>query len=385
MTRRKVVFVTGTRADFGKVKSLISALLEDDARFEVHVFATGMHMEPQYGFTVTEIEKCGFPNVYRYINQTAHGVMDRILANTTLGFGDYVRMLRPDMIVVHGDRVEALAGAVVGALNNVPVAHIEGGEVSGTIDEHIRHAVSKMCHFHFVSNDDARRRLLQLGEEPDSVFVIGSPDLDIMSSPDLPGIDETKAHYDIPFDSYAILAYHPVTTSLHSLRQDVEELIAAARDSGRRYVAIYPNSDQGSELIFEAYEEHLEGRDWVRMFPSIRFEYFLTLLRHADFVIGNSSMGVREAPFYGVPTVNVGDRQNGRSTNTDILHVPPRRADILAAIEKAAELRLEPVQEFGDGESHLRFRDVLRAEDIWRTSLQKYFRDVPLAGLDVVP
>jgi UDP-N-acetylglucosamine 2-epimerase (hydrolysing) len=385
VSARKIAFVTGTRADFGKIKSLIATLLEDDEQFEVHIFATGMHMEPQYGFTVTEIEKCGFPNIYRFINQSAHGVMDRILAHTTLGFGDYVRVTRPDMIVVHGDRVEALAGAIVGALNNVPVAHIEGGEVSGTIDEHIRHAVSKMCHFHFVSNDDARRRLLQLGEEPDSVFVIGSPDLDIMSSPDLPALEETKAHYGIPFERYAILAFHPVTTSLHSLRHDVEEVIAAARESGRRFVAIYPNSDQGSELIFEAYEEHLDGQDWVRLFPSIRFEYFLTLLRHADFVLGNSSMGIREAPCYGVPTINVGDRQNGRSTNENILHVEPDRGAILSAIDRAGTLELEPVQEFGDGDSHLRFREVLRGDDIWRTSLQKYFRDVPLAGLDVVP
>ena len=384
MSVRKIAFMTGTRADFGKIKSLIAALLED-AQFEVHIFVTGMHMEPQYGFTVTEIEKCGFPNIYRFINQTAHGVMDRILANTTLGFGDYVRVTRPDMIVVHGDRVEALAGAIVGSLNNVPVAHIEGGEVSGTIDEHIRHAVSKMCHFHFVSNDEARRRLMQLGEEPDSVFVVGSPDIDIMTSPDLPGLDETKAHYDIPFERYGILAFHPVTTSLHSLRHDVEEIVAAARESGERFVAIYPNSDLGSELIFEAYEEHLVGQDWVRVFPSIRFEYFLTLLRHAAFVLGNSSMGIREAPFYGVPTVNVGDRQNGRSPNPNILHVAPQRAAILDAIAKTGLLDLEPVREFGNGESHLRFRDVLRGEDIWQTSLQKYFRDMPLAGLDVLP
>jgi UDP-N-acetylglucosamine 2-epimerase (hydrolysing) len=381
---RKIVFLTGTRADFGKIKSLIATLLEDE-RFEVHVFATGMHMEPQYGFTVTEIEKCGFPNIYRYINQTAHGVMDRILAHTTIGFGDYVRVLGPDMIVVHGDRVEALAGAIVGSLNNVPVAHIEGGEISGTIDEHIRHAASKMCHFHFVSNDDACRRLLQMGEDPDSVFVIGSPDLDIMSSPDLPDLAETKAHYDIPFDRYSILAFHPVTTGLHTLRHDVEEVIAAARDSGKRFVAIYPNSDIGSELIFEAYEKHFADRDWVRVFPSIRFEYFLTLLRSAEFVLGNSSMGIREAPFYGVPTINVGDRQNGRSANVDILHVPPRREDILAAMERAATLKLVPVQEFGDGESHIQFRDVLRGDEIWKTSLQKYFRDVPLAGLDMTP
>lgn len=381
---RKVVFVTGTRADFGKLKSLIRAL-DEDPRFAVHIFATGMHMESKYGSTVVEIEKCGFRNIYRYINQSSAGIMDRILAQTTLGFGDYVRMVRPDLIVVHGDRVETLAGAIVGALNNVPVAHVEGGEVSGTIDEHIRHSVTKMCHLHFVSNEEAKRRLLQLGEVPDSIHVIGSPDIDIMTSPGLPTIEEARGHYEIPFEEYGILAFHPVTTSLSTLRHDVEELLAAAKESGRKFVGIAPNSDQGSEIIFEAYEERLAGADWIRMFPSVRFEYFLVLLKHAELVLGNSSMGIREAPFYGVPTVNVGNRQHGRSGNPDILNVPAERTAVLGAIREALRKKLAPVSEFGDGRSHIRFREVLSDASIWEGSLQKYFRDVPLAAMDVVP
>jgi UDP-N-acetylglucosamine 2-epimerase (hydrolysing) len=385
-TRRKIVFLSGTRADFGKLKSLIRTLLHDPPRFEVHIFATGMHMDPKYGFTVLEFEKCNFPNVYRYINQSSGGTMDQALGSTILGFGQYVRLIQPDLVVVHGDRSEALAGAIVGSLNNVLVAHIEGGELSGTVDGLIRHSVSKMSHLHFVSNPEARRRLVQLGEDPESVFVIGSPDIDIMTSPDLPSLADVKAHYEIAFSEYGILAYHPVTTSLASLRDEVRELTRAVLDSGRDWVVIYPNNDEGSELILQRYLEVFSHQARVRMFPSLRFEAALVLLRHASLVLGNSSMGIREAPYYGTPTVNVGPRQEGRTNNPQILNVPARHESILAAIEAAAARRgLRPVREWGQGDSHVRFRRQLERAEIWQTPVQKIFRDIPVPPIPRAP
>jgi len=374
---KKVAFLTGTRADFGKLKSLIRTL-NDDNRFEVHLFVTGMHMEPKYGYTVEEVKKCGFPNIYPFINQASQGRMDTSLGHTILGFGDYVRLVKPDLIVVHGDRSEALAGAMVGALHNIPVAHIEGGEVSGTIDEHIRHAVSKLAPLHFVCNDDAKRRLLQLGESPESIHIIGSPDVDIMNSPNLPTLSQVKAHYDIPFKDYGVMVLHPVTTSTDSLRRETLALVNAAKESGKNFVVIYPNSDSGSETILNVYDEKLSGQKWARVFPSIRFECMLVLLKNASLIIGNSSMGIREAPYYGVPTINLGSRQNGRSQNPDLLNISFGKQSILKAIEKTTHLRLTPVQEWGDGKSHLHFRDVLLRPEIWRGNIQKVFRDIPV-------
>ena len=382
MKPKRVVFLTGTRADFGKIKSLIRTLREVPEHFSVHIFATGMHMEPRYGYTVEEIEKCGFDNIYRFINQSAQGVMDRTLAHTILGFGDYVRLLKPDLIVVHGDRVEALAGATVGALQNVLVAHVEGGEVSGTVDELIRHAVSKLSHLHFVANEKAQNRLLQLGEQPGAISVIGSPDVDTMFSPDLPTLDQARDHYQIPFAHFSLLVFHPVTTELKSLRYEVRELLAAARKSGENFIAVYPNSDAGSSIILEEYETLLQDKPWVRVFPSLRFEFMLSLLKHARFIVGNSSMGIREAPYYGIPTINIGSRQDGRGANPDILHVPACQEKILHAMEQALALRsrLAPVQEYGDGKSHLRFRQVLLELDTEKESVQKRFRDRRLAN-----
>ena len=148
---KKILFLSGTRADFGKIKSLIN-IVENDADFQVFVFVTGMHLQQEYGYTVIEIERCNFSNVHKFENHTNETTMDLTLAKTIQGLSEYVKICKPDLIVIHGDRVEALAGAIVGSLNNILVAHIEGGEVSGTIDELIRHSTSKMSHIHFVSN-----------------------------------------------------------------------------------------------------------------------------------------------------------------------------------------------------------------------------------------
>jgi UDP-N-acetylglucosamine 2-epimerase (hydrolysing) len=376
---RKIVFLSGTRADFGKLKSLIRTLLKGPPAFEVHIFATGMHMDPKYGFTVLEFEKCNFPNVYRFINTSAGGSMDQALGTTILGFSQYVKMIGPDMIVVHGDRSEALAGAIVGSLNNILVAHIEGGEISGTVDGVIRHSVTKMSHLHFVSNDEARRRLVQLGEDPNAVFVIGSPDVDIMNSTDLPSLAEVKAHYEIDYEQYGILAFHPVTTSLGTLPADVRELTRAVLDSGQNWVAIYPNNDEGNGVILDEYQASFRAHARVRMFPSLRFEAMLVLLRHARVVVGNSSMGIREAPYYGTPTVNVGTRQEGRTQNAEIINVPAVYSRVLEAIAiQSSRRRLLTVREWGQGDSDQRFRRLLERAELWQTPVQKSFRDITM-------
>lgn len=223
MKSRKVVFLTGTRADYGKLKSLMCEI-KRHKEFELHIFVTGMHMLSKYGSTYMEVEKDGFDNIYKFVNTKINQGMDITLSNTILGFSNYVSEYQPDLIVVHGDRVEALAGAIVGALNNIKVAHIEGGEVSGTIDESIRHAITKFAHIHLVSNEEAKKRIIQLGEREDSVFVIGSPDIDIMFSDFLPTLEEVKEHYDIEFEEYGILMYHPVTTELDKLKKMFRKL-----------------------------------------------------------------------------------------------------------------------------------------------------------------
>lgn len=371
---KRIVFLTGTRADFGKLKSLIE-ILRSDERFEVHIFATGMHMDNKYGYTVHEIEKCGYKNIYKYINHDNESMMDITLSRTIEGFANYVRMLEPDLVVVHGDRIEALAGATVGALNNILVAHIEGGELSGTVDELIRHAVSKLSHIHFVANEDAGQRLRQMGEPDESIYVIGSPDMDVMLSENLPSVDTVKKYYEIEFDDYALSIFHPVTTEFELMPVYTKDYFESLIDSGLNYVIIYPNNDRGSDIIMRHVKEVCLHPNF-KVFPSVRFEYFLSLLKHSLFIIGNSSAGIREAPYYGVPTINVGTRQNGRTKNSDIIHSAYSKEEIMKCIERAGHQKRVPLQNhFGEGSSAELFFEILCNHSFWETKKQKAFKD----------
>jgi UDP-N-acetylglucosamine 2-epimerase (hydrolysing) len=240
--------------------------------------------------------------------------------------------------------------------------------------------VTKLSHLHFVANEDAARRLLQLGEHPDSVFTIGSPDIDIMLSPDLPDLEAVRARYDITFDEYAIALYHPVTTEPEKQARRARDFTAALMASGYNFVVISPNNDAGSELILEAYEQ-LEGNPRIRRFPSMRFEFFLRLMMNARFIIGNSSAGVREAPIYGVRTINVGNRQKDRFQHPSIVNVPGQKDDLLAAMREAWSLEeCPPCFYFGRGDSVEQFMARLAEPGLWERSRQKHFQDLPENG-----
>lgn len=372
--RKKIVFLTGTRADFGKMKSLINIVEKSDL-FDVYIFATGMHMNNMYGRTVDEIIKCDYKNVFMYYNHIDYYAMDSILSKTIDGFSNYVKDIQPDLIVIHGDRVETLAGAIVGALNNVLTAHIEGGELSGTIDECIRHSVSKLCHVHFVSNNEAKKRLLQMGEELNSIFVIGSPDVDIMLSKKLPTLEDVRKRYEIKFDNYAVIMFHAVTTEYDQISWQAENLVDSVIESGLNYIVIYPNNDKGSEFIFKMYSK-FEGNTHIKIFPSMRFEYFLTLLKNASFIIGNSSSGIMEAPYYGVPTINIGTRQMNRNINADIINCGYPAKEITKSIQKALKMKVEKLKMYGVGESDKLFFKILSSKKIWSVNKQKQFRDL---------
>ena len=373
--RKKILFVTGTRADFGKLKGLMEHV-KNSKRFEHGIFATGMHLLKRYGSTINEIHKAGFKNIYPYINQddVVGAQMDYVLANTIQGLGLYVREFSPDLIVVHGDRIEALAGATVGSLNNILVAHVEGGEISGTIDELLRHAITKLSHVHFVGNKQARKRLIQLGENPSNIFVIGSPNIDIMLSSRLPSLQKVKQRYRIPFKKYAIFSYHPVTTELFLLKKNISTIINALKESELNIVIIYPNNDTGSEIIVEEISK-LGEMDRFKLVTSMRFEYFLTLLKQSSAIIGNSSAGICEAPVYGIPTINIGTRQNKRFNHDSIIHLPENHNKILYTLQKLPK-KSAPFLHFGKGDSAKKFGEILKKESFWKKNCQKTFCDI---------
>lgn len=374
MKGKKIVFLTGTRADFGKLKPLIRKV-EQSTVLECYVFVTGMHTLSKYGSTFSEVEQQNYKNTFVFMNQTNTTDPDFILANTITGFGNFVKEIKPDLIVIHGDRIEAMAGAIVSLLNNILVAHVEGGELSGTVDEMIRHTITKLATIHFVSNEDAKRRLIQMGELKHTIFSIGSPDTDIMISSNLPDIKNVKRHYQIPFTNYGILIFHPVTTEIQYLPNHIEQVVSSVIESGKNYVIIYPNNDLGSDIIFKEYER-FKDKNQFRILPTLRFEYFLVLLKNANFIIGNSSAGIREATVYGIPTINIGTRQKNRTKNKNILNVNPSKDEILRSIKKLDGKTFAPSYDFGDGKSSDRFYEIVTDEKIWQIKIQKQFVDL---------
>lgn len=372
---KKILFLTGTRADFGKIKSLISTL-ENNQEFEVFVFVTGMHLQKEYGYTLIEIERCNFKNIHAFQNHTHETTMDLTLAKTIEGFSSYCKQINPDLIVIHGDRVETLAGAIVGSLNNILVAHIEGGELSGTVDELIRHSVTKLSHIHFVSNDEAAKRLLQMGEIKSSIFTIGSPDIDIMFSENLPTEESVKEYYQIDFDQYAIVMFHPVTTEDKQMKQYADDFVVSLLAVEENFVVIYPNNDLGSRYIIDAFQK-LKDNPKFRIFPSIRFEYFLVLLKNAKFIIGNSSAGIREAPYYGIPIINIGTRQQNRTLNADIINVDYQKENIIKALHSVTNHKIsQAYNDFGKGNSAELFLNSLLLSKIWEINHQKKFKNI---------
>lgn len=375
MKEKKILFITGTRADYGKMKPLMRRL-SDDENFETFIYVCGMHLSETFGSTYEEVLRDNYNNTYVAFGLSQTQNMSVNLGNTITSLSGYVENIKPDMIVVHGDRMDALAGAVVGALHNTIVAHIEGGELSGTIDESIRHAISKFAHIHFVCTDEARNRLIQLGEEAKRIYVIGSPDIDVMVSENLPSLEKAKARYNIPFDAYGILMYHPVTTEYDVIDQNIKNVVDGVIESGKKFVVVYPNNDLGSEVILSEYKR-FRNNDNFRIFPSLRFEYFLTLLKNSDFIIGNSSAGIRESGIYGVPAIDIGTRQSGRystSSVKNIQHISENHVEVVNALANAESFR-EASFIFGDGNSTDKFMEIVNSEEFWNIKIQKKFVD----------
>ena len=369
---RRVLVVTGTRADFGKQRGLMRSL-ETAEDFSLQVVVTGMHLIERYGETVLEVLDEGFSDVHQLPNQIPGEPMDLVLANTVAGFGRLVHDRPPDAIIVHGDRLEALAGAIVGAVRNIRVIHLEGGELSGTIDGSLRHAITKLAHVHLVANEAAAQRLIAMGESPDSVLRVGSLEVDALLGTQAPEFGSVAAHYELPAGELGVAILHPVTTDPVNSRASAEALVDALVSVDLPFVVIDPNNDEGTLDIQHAYER-LSGHPHIRRLPSMRFEAFITLLKRCAVIVGNSSSGVREAPVFGTRSINIGTRQHGRADAPTIRNVKPDASEIIRAIEQAVvDGRGPSTTAFGAGGSLSIVMDALRSDVLWDLPLDKHF------------
>ena len=381
---RRILVITTSRADYGLLCPLLDALA-GDPDIDVQLAACGSHLAPDFGETVQEIEADGRHVAVRFPTVLPEGEpMANSLALATRGAGGAIARLDPDIVLLPGDRYEILAAASAALVARVPVAHYGGGQLTeGAWDDAIRHAVTKLSHLHFTATESYRQRIVQLGENPAHVFVSGSLGLDNIARAELWSREALERDLGFSFGSEsALVTFHPATLEAESPGRQVNELLEALDAFPEmRLVFTQPNADEGGRAVARAIREFVDDRrERCLMVMSLGRTRYLSALRIADFVIGNSSSGIIEAPSFGIPTVNIGDRQRGRIRAATILDCPPERSAIAAAIARACDPAFRAglvgaVNPYGDGRAAGRIHRVLREFPL-DNLLRKQFHDI---------
>jgi UDP-N-acetylglucosamine 2-epimerase (non-hydrolysing)/GDP/UDP-N,N'-diacetylbacillosamine 2-epimerase (hydrolysing) len=368
--------MTGTRADYPRVKSVLREILRRK-ELELFLIVTGTHLLPEYGNTVGEIEADGVP-IYARVpmysdDDTPYG-MAKAAARCSDGIADVLNDIDPDIFLITVDRVETLATAQSVLLMNHVMAHIQGGEVTGTVDESIRHAVTKMAQIHFPATPDAGERIVRMGEDPAHVHVTGCPYIDIIMSMEYRSRDELAGSYGFdPARPLVLFTQHPVTTEFGRGTEQMRTTIKALeRFQDFEVIALYSNVDAGGRDIVA----EMKKNDRFRIFPNIDSRDFLAIMKNADLMIGNSSAGIREAPSFRLPVINIGSRQAGRLRAANVIDVDHDVEAIALAIEEATDPSFrtgmkDMVNPYGDGKASARIVDVLAAVELTDELLQK--------------
>lgn len=383
MARRKVCVVTGSRAEYGLLYFVMKGIAEDDA-LELQVVATGMHLSPEFGLTYRVIEEDGFKidaKVEMLLSSDSPVGIAKSIGLGVIGFAEVLDRLRPDLLLVLGDRFEILAAVQAALVMRMPVAHIAGGDTTeGAFDEAIRHSITKMSHLHFVTNEQAAARVRQLGEDPGHIFNVGSPGLDQIKRLTLLERDELARSLEFRFRPRNILVtFHPVTLETQSAESQFRELLTALESLGEEVGIIItkPNADTDGRVLIRMIDEFAASHPNAKGYTSLGQLRYLSVIAQVDAVVGNSSSGLYEVPSFRKPTVNIGDRQKGRLQAASVIDCAPKAADIASAISAAFQLDCSrAVNPYGDGESSPRIVEKLRECRDLGSLLKKHFHAV---------
>lgn len=371
---RRICYISGTRADFGLMRSTLQTI-RDHPALAVEVIATGMHLSPFYGETVREIEAAELEVSARVpvpLEPATGATMARNIGRMTEAFVDAMEARRPDVVLLLGDRGEMLAGAMAGIHLNIPVAHIHGGERSGTVDEPVRHAISKLSHLHFTATAEARERLIRMGETPAQIHVTGAPGLDGLDEAALPDRAALAAGYGLdPSRPFALMVYHPVLQEAAQAADDTRRILEALDRAGVEVLVVAPNADAGSDGVRAALAE-AAGRPGLVVRTHLGRPDFIAAMARADLMIGNSSAGIIEAASFGTPVLNVGPRQNLRERNANVVDIAATDTALVRGIAGAlAQGRHPIVNAYGDGQAGGRIASLLAASPLGTALLMK--------------
>lgn len=385
--KRKICVVTGTRAEYGLLRWVLEGI-RAATDLELELIVTGMHLSPEFGLTYREIEQDGFRidrRVEMLMSADTPSSVTKSMGLGLIGFADAMQQLQPDVLVVLGDRFEIFAAAAAATIARIPIAHLHGGEkTEGAFDEAIRHSLTKMSHLHFVAAEEYRRRVIQLGEEPARVFLVGGLGIDAIKKVQLLERADLEAAIDFKLGRRNLLiTFHPTTLENATAAAQMAELLAAL-DSVKDAHLIFtlPNADTGGRVLFDMIAEFVAKRANARAYASLGQLRYLSCMRQVDAVVGNSSSGLTEAPSLGTATINIGDRQRGRLRASSVIDCEPDRAAIERALERLyapafrAELR-NVRNPYGEGGASQKIVDVLRDHPL-QDLLKKTFHDLPL-------
>lgn len=388
--KRKVCVVVASRANYGRIKSALAALKNHPA-IELQIVATASALLYRFGMVVDIMKADGFaPDAQVHV--TLEGDTPATMVKST-GFaiqelGTVFDLLRPDIVLTVADRYETLANAIAASYMNIHVAHTQGGEVTGSIDESVRHAITKLSHFHFVTTEQSQSRVLQMGENPANVYLTGCPSIDAIASLDmaiprdlLDRYGGVGASIDLS-QPYLLVLQHPVTTEYLSAAEQIVETIEAVRRLAMPTVWLWPNVDAGTDAISHGLRKFRETEKpaWLRLHRNFSVEDYARLMNGCACVVGNSSSPLREGAFLGAPAVNIGSRQSGRERGVNVIDATVNADAIEAAIRKQlAHGKYARDQLFGDGQAGRRIADLLATVEL--KSPQKHFHDFPAAAM----
>ena len=358
--KHSVCVVTGTRAEFGLLQPLLNRL-NNDKKIELRLVVTGSHLSKEFGDTQNEIEQAGFlphARIPVLTEEDSKVGMAKATAKALSAFTDYFADNRPRLLIILGDRYEIFAAAVAAAILGIPIAHIHGGETTeGAIDEFLRHSITKMSYLHFTACEEYRRRVIQLGEAPERVFNVGALGIENILHLPLLTLSELQENIGFGLDDapYCMVTFHPVTLEENTIEEQICELIRAMDlFPEMKFIITKANADAGGRTINRIWDEEAKKHTNWHVVPSLGVRRYLTALKYAKMIIGNSSSGITEAPAMHIPTVNIGDRQKGRMLTDSIICCSPQKDSIAAAMEKALSPAFKVIVEntkcpYGDG------------------------------------
>lgn len=367
---RTIVAITGSRGEWGYIRPVLR-LIEKDPSLDYRIIATHMHLLPAFGTSVREIEKDGFhvdEKIYMTFDGYNTATMTKSLACFLMELPTVLQRIRPDVILLAGDRGEQLMGAIAGLHLGAAVAHIQAGELSGNVDGVVRHAITKLAHIHFAANEQFAERVRRLGEQDFRIFVTGAPLVDELVSGFVTTERELREKYRLKESERLILTVqHPLTEEEGDAGEQVAETINALTEINWPTIFVYPNGDAGSELIRNQLARL--KRPQIRLFRNLPRQDYLGLMKMADVMVGNSSSGIMEAPSFGKPAVNIGRRQNGRPQAANVVNVDYHKDEIVTAVRKATSpefiARAKAAQNpYGDGTASQKIVDVLKNIEI---------------------